>query len=54
MENVANRFSKHGSLCLLAGCNLLDLLSNPEDGSRTFLQNIGELIPNYKSSHPRG
>jgi hypothetical protein len=44
-ENIANRFSIHASLCLFAGCNLFDLLSNPEDRGRTSLQTTQHRTP---------
>jgi hypothetical protein len=38
---------------LLTGFKLIVLLFNTEDGGSTFLQNIGELIPNNKAPHPK-
>jgi hypothetical protein len=37
---------------LIAGF-FLGLLFNPEDGSSMFLQNIGELLPDYAALHSR-
>lgn len=36
-----------------AGC-LICSLFGPDDGNRTFLQNIDELLLNYMASHPGG
>jgi hypothetical protein len=32
--------------------HLLGLLFDPEDGGSMFLQNTGELLPNYMVEHP--
>jgi hypothetical protein len=32
---------------------LLGLLLDPEDGGSTFLRNVGKLLPDYITSHPR-
>jgi hypothetical protein len=41
-----------GSSLLLAGC-ILGLLCDPEEGSSMFLRSIGEIIPDYTTSHSR-
>jgi hypothetical protein len=38
-----------GAYCLL----LVGLFFSPEDGGSVFLQNVGELVSDYESSHPR-
>jgi hypothetical protein len=37
----------------VGGC-MLGLLFDPEDGGSMFLRKVGERVPDYKSSHPRG
>jgi hypothetical protein len=50
---IANSDVKASSNAVLLATYLPGLLFNPEDGGCMFLQNIGELLPDYMALHPR-
>jgi hypothetical protein len=47
LSQCKQAYSEHSQHCLPG------LTFDPEDGDSTFLRNVGKLLPDYMSSHPR-